>query len=342
MSANLVSLPGFRRLAARGDLARRAAVAWALAEECRLCPRACGAARLEGRRGACGSDGRLKVAAACLHHGEEPPVSGPSGSGTVFFSHCSLGCCYCQNSQISHEGLGEVWSAEHLAGAFLRLQDRGAHNINLVTPSHYLPAVLQALQRAASAGLRLPLVYNTSGFESLEVLELLEGLVDIYLVDAKYGDEEAADRLSLAAGYVEVSRAALVEMVRQVGFLRVAPDGLARRGVLVRHLVLPGEVAGTRSVLRWLRETFGPGLPLSLMAQYHPSHRAREHPPLQRPLSPQEYLEAVGWAKEEGFSHLYLQDLKSASYYLPDFLSERPFEKRPSEDRQEGGLTPTA
>lgn len=342
MSATLVSLPGYRRLAARGELARRAAVAWALAEECRLCPRGCGAARLEGRRGACGSDGRLKVAAACLHRGEEPPVSGPTGSGTVFFSNCPLGCCYCQNSQISHEGLGEVWSAEHLAGAFLRLQDKGAHNLNLVTPSHYLPSVLQALQRAASSGLRLPLVYNTSGFESLEVLELIEGLVDVYLVDAKYGDEKAAERLSVAGGYVPVSRAALAEMVRQVGFLKVEADGLARRGVLVRHLVLPGDAAGTRSALGWLKETFGAALPLSLLAQYHPSHLSKEHPPLDRPLLAEEYLEAVGWAKEAGFSHLYLQDMESASYYLPDFLRETPFQEHPEGDHRGGGLTPTA
>lgn len=325
MSSKVVSLPGYRRLAARGELKRRAAVAWALAEECRLCPRACGTARRDGRRGACGADGRLVVAAACLHMGEEPPVSGRAGSGTVFFSNCSLRCLYCQNAQISHEGLGETWSYERLARAFLRLQDLGAHNLNLVTPSHYLPSILQALQTASEAGLRLPLVYNTSGFESLEVLELLAGVVDVYLVDARYGGEAEAERLSAGRGYVAASRAAIVEMVRQVGFLDVAADGIARRGVLVRHLVLPGRLAGTRKVLLWVAQTLGPEAPLSLMAQYHPCHRAGEHPPLDRPLLKKEYAEALRWAHEAGLGHLYLQELESSRDWLPDFRRSSPF-----------------
>lgn len=329
MKARLISLPGYRRLAARGKLGRRAAVAWTLTEECRLCPTACGTARQLGRRGRCGADALMKVAAACLHRGEEPPVSGSAGSGTVFFSHCSLRCCYCQNAQISHQGMGEVWSSERLAGAMLSLQARRAHNINLVTAAHYLPHVLQALQKAAEGGLRVPLVYNTSGYESLEALELLSEVVDVYLVDAKYAEEPVAGRLSDGPGYVAASREALFEMVRQVGFLRVAPDGIARRGVLVRHLVLPGRLSGTRRVLGWLAETFGPSLPLSLMAQYHPRHRAEEHPPLDRPLSREEYAEAVRWAEEAGFSHLYLQDAESASYYLPDFSRTAPFEGPP-------------
>lgn len=331
MSGSLLSLPGYRRLAARGELWSRAAVAWALAEECRLCPRACGAARLEGRRGACGADARLKVAAACIHRGEEPPLSGSQGSGTVFFSHCSLRCCYCQNAQISHEGLGDVWSVDQLAEALLRLQARGAHNINLVTPSQYLPTVLQALHRAAASGLRLPLVYNTSGYESLETLELLDGVVDIYLVDAKYADETVAELLSEGRGYVSASRAAIVDMVRQVGFLNVAPDGIARRGVLVRHLVLPGRLAGSRQVLGWLAETFGPDVPISLMAQYHPRHRAGEHPPLDRALTQEEYAEVVEWAVQAGFGHLYLQETESAPCYLPDFRCEAPF-VQPAQD----------
>jgi putative pyruvate formate lyase activating enzyme len=326
MKARVLSLPAYRRLAARGELGQRAAVAWALAEECRLCPTACGTARLLGRRGRCGADARMKVAAACLHGGEEPPLSGSAGSGTVFFSQCPLQCCYCQNFQISHEGVGEVWGSERLAGAMLSLQTGRAHNLNLVTASHYLPVVLQALQRASDRGLRLPLVYNTSGYESLEVLALLRGVVDIYLVDAKYADEKVAERLSAGRGYVAASRAAIFEMVGQVGFLQVGPDGVARRGALVRHLVLPGRLAGTRRVIGWLAETFGPDIPVSLMAHYRPSHLSVGNPPLDRALAPEEYAEAVGWAEEVGLRHLYIQEVDSASCYLPDFRSAAPFD----------------
>ncbi len=326
MSADVLSLPGYRRLAARDELGRRTQVAWALAEDCRLCPTACETHRLHGQRGACGANARMRVAAACLHHGEEPPLAGSAGSGTVFFTGCSLRCCYCQNAEISQEGLGEVWTSDRLARAALDLQARGAHNLNLVTASHWLPMVLQAMERAASVGLRVPLVYNTSGYESLEVLELLEGVVDIYLADARYAEEAVARRLSAARGYVRASRAALVEMVRQVGFLEVAPDGIARRGVLVRHLVLPGGLSQTRQVLRWLADTFGPEVPLSLMAQYHPRHRASDHPPLDRTLKAEEYAEATGWAAELGFSHLYLQGTDSSGAYLPDFHRKAPFE----------------
>jgi putative pyruvate formate lyase activating enzyme len=271
----------------------------------------------------------MKVAAACIHRGEEPPLAGSAGSGTVFFSHCSLRCCYCQNAQISHDGFGEAWSAQRLAKALLRLQARQAHNINLVTPSHYLPTILQALQKAAGSGLRIPLVYNTSGYESLEVLELLDGVVDIYLVDAKYANEAVARELSAGPGYVSSSRAAIVEMVRQVGFLEVAPDGIARRGVLVRHLVLPGRLAGSRQVLGWLAGSLGPDVPVSLIAQYQPRHRAGEHPPLDRPLAPEEYAEVAEWAEKAGLSHLYLQEMESAACYLPDFRYAAPFDDPP-------------
>ena len=294
--------PGYRALAVSGELARREEALWALMTPCRLCPRSCGADRAGGETGVCSSGRWFKVASYGPHFGEEPPFVGRRGSGTIFFSNCNLLCLYCQNWEINHRGDGEVTSHPELARMMLRLQARGCHNINLVTPTHIVPHLVRAVRLAAGQGLRLPLVYNTGGYDSPETLRLLDGVVDIYLPDFKYQNSEVASRLSAGApGYAEHAAAAIAEMHRQVGSLRVE-DGVAVRGLLIRHLVLPENLADTDRFVRWVAETLGPETPVNLMSQYRPEHRARQHPPLDRRLTREEWSQALQWAREAGLS----------------------------------------
>lgn len=300
--ARVLPEPGYRALATSGELARREEALWAMMAPCRLCPRRCGADRLNGKTGVCSSGRLFKVASYGPHFGEEPPLVGRRGSGTLFFSNCNLLCLYCQNWEINHRGDGEVTSHGALANMMLRLQARGCHNINLVTPTHLVPHLVRAVRLATEQGLRLPLVYNTGGYDSLETLKLLDGVVDIYLPDFKYQDSEMASRLSAGApAYAEHAAAAITEMHRQVGPLRVE-EGVAVRGLLIRHLVLPENLAGTDRFVRWVAETLGPATPVNLMAQYRPEHRARHHPPLDRRLTREEWSQAVQWAREAGLS----------------------------------------
>lgn len=238
------------------------------------------------------------------HHGEERPLSGWRGSGTIFFSWCSLRCVFCQNWEISQGGVGAEVEPAELAAMMLELQAIGCHNINLVTPSHVVAQILEALAIAAEAGLRLPLVYNTGGYDSPEALALLDGVIDIYMPDMKYGDSELAHRYSHVRDYVRVNRAAVGEMHRQVGDLSLDEDGIATRGLLVRHLVLPGDIAGTEEVLTFLAREIGPNTYLNLMDQYRPCHRAADNPPLGRPLAPAEYRRALEVAGRLGLHRL--------------------------------------
>ncbi len=276
---------------------------------CRLCPRACGANRLAGERGFCRAGLAARVAAVSIHHGEEPPISGTRGSGTVFFSHCNMTCLFCQNYPISQLGNGRDMDAETLAGELLRLQGKGAHNVNFVTPTPHVPQLVDAVRIARMGGFSIPVVYNTNGYDSLEALALLDGVVDIYLPDAKYRSGELAESISGAADYPESNDAALAEMVRQVGFLTVGEDGIATRGVLVRHLVLPGKIEETVKVLRRLAEVFGPDLPLSLMGQYFPAYRASETPGFEEKLAVEEYEQAIAAAEALGFSNVFIQEI---------------------------------
>jgi putative pyruvate formate lyase activating enzyme len=286
--------PAYLSLHRSGDLARRAERAWASLARCRLCPHACGANRLAGETGVCRSTAELKVASWTLHPWEEPPISGTRGSGTLFFSGCTGRCRFCQNYPISQLGVGQAVSPARLAEMMLELQERGAHNVNLVTPTHVVPHVLKALALAAGRGLRLPLVYNTGGYESVETLRWLDGVVDLYLPDAKYADDAVARRLSGFRDYVAANRAALREMGRQVGDdLRLDGDGLARRGLIVRHMVLPEGLAGTAEVLRWIAAELSPRVHVSLMDQYFPAHRAVGDPALGRKVTFDEYLAAL-------------------------------------------------
>jgi putative pyruvate formate lyase activating enzyme len=276
---------------------------------CRLCPRACGVDRLSGERGFCGAGAAARVAAVSIHFGEEPPISGTNGSGTVFFSHCNMTCLFCQNYPISQFGNGREMDTDTFAGELLRLQGRGAHNVNFVTPTPHVPQLVEAVRFARRRGFRIPVVYNTNGYDSLEALALLDGVVDIYLPDAKYRTDESSETISGTPDYPARNDAALAEMVRQAGFLSTGPDGIATRGVLVRHLVLPGLVEETERVLAHLSSVFGPDLPLSLMGQYFPAYRAPETPGFGRKLTPKEYRRAIAAAERLAFRNVFIQEI---------------------------------
>ena len=268
----------------------------------------------------------MRVASAGPHFGEEPALSGTRGSGAVFFSHCNLQCSFCQNYQISQQGLGEEVTIESLAEVFIDLQDKGCHNVNLVSPTPWGPQILKAVLLASECGLRLPLVYNSGGYDSLEMLHLFDGVIDIYLPDIKYGDNAVAERLSGVRHYVEHNRACVKEMFRQVGLLKLDREGVARRGLIVRHLVLPNDLADSREVFRFLADEVSEYVTVSLMAQYHPRHRAAAIPELNRPITPEEYARAAAWFRESGLAHGYVQGLASTETGLPDFTDEEPFD----------------
>lgn len=300
--------PRYLELHRTGELRRRADQLWDSLDACEICPRGCGVNRLEGEKGFCGASAELIVSSHHPHYGEERPLVGRGGSGTVFFSHCGLRCVFCINWETSHDGVGARRSVEDLAGMMLSLQQQGCHNINVVTPTHYSPHILRALDLAAGRGLRLPLVYNTCGWEREDIMALLAGVVDIYLPDFKYDDPAMAERYSAGAEtYPELSRASLLEMHRQVGVARPDPDGLMRRGLMIRHLVMPNRVGGTREVVRWIAENLPKDTYVNIMSQYRPMYRALDYPEIARRLTRQEYAEAVQWAREAGLTNLDIQ-----------------------------------
>lgn len=282
----------------REELVERAEKAKAQLKKCSLCPRGCGADRLSGKRGFCRGGRMARVSSYAPHFGEEPPLVGTGGSGTIFLAGCNLGCVFCQNHEISQEDDGIELEGEHLAKIMVYLQELGCHNINFVTPTHFVPQILEALVIARDLGLKIPLVYNCGGYESLETLKLLEGIFDIYMPDVKYGSEETALKYSNAPGYVECCQEALREMHRQVGDLKIE-NGLASRGLLIRHLVLPGGIAGTPSAVKFL-EGLSKDTYLNIMAQYHPAYKAVEYPEINRPIALMEYKDAVKQAVAVG------------------------------------------
>ena len=312
-----VNPPGYLKLFETGQLIERAKLLQEMLGACRLCPRRCEVNRSKGELGACGVDWQPKVAAISIHRWEEPPISGTGGSGTIFFSGCTLHCTFCQNYPISQLGVGRKMSVEQLAAGMLRLQRRGAHNLNLVTSAHQMAAVVEALHIACNAGLQLPIVYNSSGYESLELLELLDGVVDIYLPDSKYADPAAAQFCSLRQDYVSHNRSALLAMWRQVGPLQLDGRGIAVRGMLVRHLVLPANLAGTRDCLAFLRQAMGPNVWVSLMGQYFPAHRALHRPPLDRKVTRSEYDAAFQVLLDLNIENGFVQDLECAEISSP-------------------------
>jgi len=280
---------------------------WEVYGSCRCCPRQCGANRLAGEKGVCGSTAKLKVHAAAPHFGEEKPLVGVGGSGTIFFSHCNLLCCFCQNWQINHRGDGSFISHDDLADMMLDLQRRGCHNINLVTPTHVVPNIVKALRSAIPRGLMIPLVYNTGGYDSLDIVKKLDGVVDIYLPDYKYMDGRLAAKYSSgAADYPEVAAAVIKEMHRQVGTLQTNDRGVAQRGLIIRHLVMPDNIAGTDRFVRWVAQELSVDTYVNIMEQYHPAHRAMDYPELSRRITRPEWLQAMTWAREAGLHNLDL------------------------------------
>jgi putative pyruvate formate lyase activating enzyme len=301
--------PGYLRPYASGELKQRIQRAHEILAHCTLCPRDCGVNRLVGEKGYCRAGAEPVVASWNAHMWEEPPISGTRGSGTIFFTHCTGRCMFCQNYPISQLGVGRPASVQRVGEMMLELQARGCHNINLVTPTHWAPQILAALPSAIEQGLRLPLVYNCSGYEAVEMLQLLDGIVDIYLPDSKYADDKVARRLSGFRGYVEGNRAALREMYRQVGAELVLDEsGMALRGMIIRHMVLPEGLSGTRAVLEWIAHELSPSVYVSMMAQYFPAYEAVEDSVLGRKITPQEYVDALtawdavglerGWRQE--------------------------------------------
>jgi len=291
-----------------GKLRERVRQAYARLRCCDLCPHECGVDRVAGRTGFCRAGLRPKVAAANVHRGEEPPISGTRGSGTIFLSHCTLRCRFCQNFPISQMGNGEEISTTGLAARMLKLQGQGVHNINLVTPGHYLPQILAALLLAIPKGFRLPLVWNSSGFEKADVVRLLDGIVDIFLPDMKYTEEAPAVRFSSAPGYRDENRGAVREMLRQVGHLELDDDGIAVKGLIIRHLVLPEGAAGSRETLGWIADNLGTGTHIALMNQFFPAHLAAETPGIHRKITSEEYDEAVDALEEFGLENGWVQE----------------------------------
>jgi putative pyruvate formate lyase activating enzyme len=301
--------PSYFALYQSGELRHRADTAWAMLESCELCPHRCGVNRLAGERGICRMGDLPKVSSWNIHRWEEPPISGTRGSGTIFFSGCTGRCRFCQNYPISQLGYGEEVEVPRLADMMLELQRKGAHNINVVTPTHVVPQILAALVHAVRGGLRLPLVYNTSGYELESTLRLLDGIIDIWLPDAKYADDAIARRLSGFKDYVANNRAALREMYRQVGHeLSLDRDGIAARGLIVRHMVLPDGLAGTAQVLAWLASALSPRIHVSLMNQYFPAYRAIDDPVLGRKITPDEYLDALEAFEAAGLERGWFQN----------------------------------
>ena len=283
---------------------------------CSLCPRKCGIDR-EISAGYCGAGEKFKIAKAMLHHWEEPPVSGKNGSGAVFFSGCNLKCVYCQNYEISYENFGKEITDIELMKIFDRLIEKGAHNLNLVTPTHYALRLAGVLEKYNSP---VPVVYNTSSYESVETLKKLEGLVDIYLADLKYVDSAPSEKYSGAADYFEKASAAILEMQRQTGVLTVDENSIAKKGMIIRHMLLPGNISQFKKAALWISESLPPETHISVMRQYIPYGRAKDMPVINRPISSKEYSIAKQITRDFGFENLYFQQKTSASEkFIPDF-----------------------
>jgi len=300
--------PSYLKLHKTGELRKRGEDLWNVMRSCAICPRKCGIDRIAGTEGFCHASAQLEVSSYHPHFGEEPPLVGKHGSGTIFFTNCGLRCVFCINWDISLEGHGQPRSIDELAGMMMDLQSRGCHNINLVTPTHYLPHIVLAVDKAAGKGLKLPLVYNTCGWERVEILRYLDGVIDIYLPDFKYSSGAMAAKYSSGAkSYPEITQMALLEMQRQVGVAKLEKDGLVRRGLMLRHLVMPNEVGGTKEVLKWVGENLPRDTFLNLMSQYRPCYMAFSYPEIARGITVNEYRDAIRWAEEAGLTNVRRQ-----------------------------------
>jgi len=300
--------PAYMRMHENGELRKRGEELWNIMKSCRLCPRECDVNRLQGNEGFCQASSQLEIASFHPHFGEERSLVGSGGSGTVFFTNCGLRCVFCINWEISQGGQGKSRSIEDLATMMLKLQEIGCHNINVVTPTHYSPHIVLAVDMAAAKGLRLPIVYNTCGWERLEILTMFDGIVDIYLPDFKYSDGTMAAKYSSAArSYPDRTKTALLEMHRQVGVAKPAADGLMYRGLMIRHLVMPNRVGGSREVIAWIAENLPQDTYLNIMSQYRPMYKAFDYPEISRRITREEYAEVVDGARKAGLTNLDIQ-----------------------------------
>ncbi len=309
-------ITAYERLEMEGKLLQRIKQAYAFFENCQLCPRKCGVNRQKGEKGFCRAPVKPVVFSYHPHFGEEMSLVGEKGSGTIFFSNCNLRCIFCQNWPIAHEGRGREVQDEDLADMMLQLQKIGCHNINLVTPTHVMPNILNATRIALKRGLHLPLFYNTSGYERVEMLKVLDGVVDIYKPDMKYMDPDKATKYSAGASdYPEVTKRAVLEMHRQVGVHKMDKRGIAIRGLMIRHLVMPNRVAGTEKLIRWIAEALPKNTYMNIMAQYRVEYKAFDYPEIARGVTPQEFLEAMDWAEKYGLTNLDPQSIALRNFY---------------------------
>ena len=291
---------------------------------CTLCPHKCGINRLEGNKGRCRCDDKLKIALASLHMFEEPSISGKNGSGTVFFTNCNLNCIYCQNYEISNLGKGKEITIEHLAEIFLNQQQKGAHNINLVTPTMYIYQIIEAIKIAKAKGLSIPIVYNSNGYENVNTIKLLNGYIDVYLPDLKYYTNELSKKYSKVDNYFEIATNAIKEMYNQVGKAQFDENDLIKKGVIIRHLVLPNHIQNTKNILKWIKNNMPEDIYVSIMAQYFPTYKAKEDDLINRKLNKKEYKEVVNYLYSLDLENGYIQELgEHEEEYVPDFdLSE--------------------
>ncbi len=296
-----------------------------LSSPCRLCPRKCMVDRISGQIGYCGAGVNPSHSGILPHYGEEPPLVGAGGAGTIFFTHCNLRCVFCQNYQISRGECGEFITVEELANEMLKLQLCGVSNIEPVSPTHQMHVFLEALGLASQKGLDLPVVYNSGGYDSVEALRLLRGIIHVYMPDLKYADSRMAQKYSDCDDYVDVARAAVLEMYDQVGELRLDSDGRAVKGLIIRHLMLPDDISGTAETLRWIKENISSEVAISLMSQYSPMYEASEFPELKRRIKAQEYDDIVDLCWDIGLKNVFIQEISSQDTCIPDFRQRNPF-----------------
>jgi putative pyruvate formate lyase activating enzyme len=307
--------PSYLKAYLNGSLEKLQASAQALLEHCSICPRNCKINRLKNEKGYCKAGLKAKVYSFLPHHGEEPPISGTHGSGTIFFSHCNMSCVYCQNFEFSQLGAGKETEPEELAGIMLQLQNSGCHNINLVTPTHYMPQILKALILAIPKGLKIPLVYNTGGYESADIIKLLDGIVDIYLPDMRYGTTQSAQTYSGAPEYPAHNKEAVREMHRQVGLAELDDKGIIKKGIIVRHLVLPQDISGTDIIMNFIAGELSPDTYISLMSQYLPLHKTHQFNEISRRITHKEYAQAQAIMEKYGLHNGWTQDSHGLERY---------------------------
>ena len=301
--------PGYLKLYQNGRLKRKIEEGYYLLESCHLCPRNCSVNRLKGEKGFCKSGKDLIIASWNPHFGEEPPISGHLGSGTIFFTNCSLRCSFCQNYPISQLGEGNKQTVNSLSSMMVSLQNKGCHNINLVTPTHFVPQILQALLFTIPQGLRIPLVYNSSGYESINTLKLLDGVIDIYMPDFKYGADKQGKIYSNVPDYFSKTKLAIKEMYHQVGDLQINKEGIAKRGLLIRHLILPNSLARSETVLKFIAKEISKNSYIALMAQYFPANRTPQIPELNRRITREEYNKILDFADSLGLNNILRQEI---------------------------------